>query len=201
MVRNDSLETKVTKIIDRSFTIIRSLLRGGNNINRDNITKQLEEVTALIRYFDGKKLYIIDRPIQEIPHPSGPMRLVDPVLRNTPSNRIINTHTQNFNDVYSVVEEFNNLLNEGNEIFLYSIEQSAIYDPLNFEPTYRYSVRYGYIDFEYWFRPLEVITAENNLYTPTIDLTNDLQENLNNDDNINLEIVKKLLKYNFNGDT
>jgi hypothetical protein len=199
MVRNDSLETKVRKIIDRSFTLLRNNLQNGYiNINRDTITKQLEEVAALIRYFDNKKLYVLDTPVQAIPHPSGAMRLVDPVLRNTPASRVINAATQNFNDAYSVVEEFNNLLDEGNEIFIYSLEQVTIYNPTNFEPTYRYSVRYGYIGYQYWFTPMEVVTHDQQ-HIPTVDLNQDLQQNLDEGGDINMEIVKKLLKYDFNG--
>lgn len=200
MVRNDSLETKVGKIIDRSFTLLRNNLQNGYiNINRDIITKQLEEVAALIRYFDNKKLYVLDTPVQAIPHPSGAMRLVDPVLRNTPASRVINAAIQNFNDAYSVVEEFNRLLDEGNEIFIYSLEQNTTHNPTNFEPTYRYSVRYGYIGYQYWFTPMETITHNEQQHVPTVDLNQDLQQNLEEGGDISMEIVKKLLKYDFNG--
>ena len=112
MSRFDTLEQKINKLIDRSFTNLRSAFDNGIAVNQENSQKRLEELVAFMQYFDDKKLYIIDQPIFIASHPDGARRLVDPNLINTPSNITLHVNQQNFNNSYELVETFNQLIDE-----------------------------------------------------------------------------------------
>lgn len=197
MSRFDTLEQKVEKLIDRSFTGVRTNIENGIQVNEETFQRQLEELVAFMQYFRDKKLYIIDLPVCNVLHPDGARRLVDPNLRNVPSNITLNVNSHNFNDSYELVETFSQLLNEEKEIFLYSLDYVTIYNPTNFEPTYRILARYASVDFNYWYTPIEEPVNGNNLYIPNNDFNFELgDENLSKNEST-LKIVNNILRHKF----
>jgi len=197
MSRFDTLEQKVEKLIDRGFTGVRANIENGIQVNEETFQRQLEELVAFMQYFRDKKLYIIDLPVCIILHPDGARRLVDPNLRNFPSNITLNVSSQNFNDSYELVETFSQLLNEEKEIFLYSLDYLTIYNPTNFEPTYRILARYASVDFNYWYTPIEEPVNGNDLYIPNNDFNFELSdENLSKNEST-LKIVNNILRHKF----
>ena len=197
MSRFDTLEQKVEKLIDRSFTGVRTNIENGIQVNEETFQRQLEELVAFMQYFRDKKLYIIDLPVCNVLHPYGARRLVDPNLRNVPSNITLNVNSHNFNDSYELVETFSQLLNEEKEIFLYSLDYVTIYNPTNFEPTYRILARYASVDFNYWYTPIEEPVNGNNLYIPNNDFNFELgDENLSKNEST-LKIVNNILRHKF----
>jgi hypothetical protein len=197
MSRFDTLEQKVEKLIDRSFIGVRTNIENGAQVNQETFQRRLEELVAFMQYFRDKKLYIIDLPVCNVLHPDGARRLVDPNLRNVPSNITLNVESYSFNDSYELVETFSQLLGEEKEIFLYSLEYVTIYNPTNFEPTYRIVARYASVDFGYWYTPIEEHVNGNNLYIPNNDFNFELgDENLSKNE-ITLKIVNNILRHKF----
>lgn len=201
MSRLDTLEEKIRKLIDRSFVGVNNNVTSGIQISQDLFQRQMEELIAFMQYFQDRKLYITDNPISVIPHPDGARRLVDPNLRNTPSNITLSVNSRSFEDSYTFVERINELMDSENEVFLYSLDYVTIYDPINFEPSYRILARYAVIDLIYWYTPIEVPNNGNNLYIPNNDLTFDINGGNISENESTLKIINTVLRHKFNGNT
>jgi hypothetical protein len=52
-------------------------------------------------------------------------------------------------------------LSSNKEVFIYTIDTVRIFNPINFEPDYRYIVRYSTIDMDYWYNPQYVEQINN----------------------------------------
>jgi hypothetical protein len=197
MSRFDTLEEKINKLIDRSFVGTRQSVENGVQVNQDTLQRQIDELVALIQYFQDRKLYVLDLPITLIPNPHGARRLVDPNLRGVPSNKTVHVMSRNFRNSYELVEEINNLLDQEKEVFLYSLDFLTVYDPQNFDPNYRILVRYVDIDLSYWDTPISTYDNGENIYIPTqninINLTN---EQLSKDEGT-IKIINNVLRHKF----
>lgn len=197
MSRFDTLEEKINKLIDRSFVGTRQSVENGVQVNQDTLQRQIDELVALIQYFQDRKLYVLDLPITLIPNPYGARRLVDPNLRDVPSNKTVHVMSRNFRNSYELVEEINNLLDQEKEVFLYSLDFLTVYDPQNFDPNYRILVRYVDIDLSYWDTPISTYDNGENIYIPTqninINLTN---EQLSKDEGT-IKIINNVLRHKF----
>lgn len=197
MSRFDTLEEKISKLIDRSFAGIKSNIENGIQVNQDTYQRQLEELIAFLQYFQDRKIYIVDLPIILVQHPDGARRLVDPNLRGTPSNITINTSSQSFDNSYELVEEFDQILNQEKEIFLYSLDYVTIYNPNTFEPTYRIVTRYATVDFNYWYTPIEEGHNGNDLYIPNNNFDINFENEQPSKDESTLKIVNNILRHKF----
>ena len=192
MGRFDTLEQKVEKLIDRSLTGVRNNIENGIPVNQETTHKIMEESVAFMQYFRDKKLYIIDTPVCIVQHPEASRRMVDPNLRDTPFNKTVYVENLNFESIYDLVENFNGLLDNEKEIFLYSLDYHTFYDYRTFEPHHRVSVRFAVIDISYWYTPIEEADNGNNLYIPNNNIVLDIK-----DDKTTIDVVNKLLKHKF----
>lgn len=185
MNRLDSLEHKTDVLLRNSFA----------SLNMDNPTNQITEgVTHLIefmKYFEDKPIYVMDLPILLIPHPEGTRHMVDPRLRGTPTNKSISVETRTFDDIYTLVERFNEHLEQNKEIFIYTITPLTLFTPTTFEPNFRFSVRYTTIDMDYWYTPVEEYVGGNNIYIPEI-----MNQNTPTDREP-LKILNRVLRHDF----
>jgi hypothetical protein len=154
MNRNLTLQEKKEKLLSNSFhTLNQNITSGNQQISRDRYEGFREDITALMEYFEHHRVYVVDLPANIIPHPENRRRRVDPELANTPTTKTLVVNSWRFDNLYLLTEKFNQLLDENKEIFVYVIETVQFYDPMNFEPTYRYMVRFGTIDLDYWYNP------------------------------------------------
>jgi hypothetical protein len=154
MNRNLTLQEKKEKLLSNSFhTLNQNITSGNQQISRDRYEGFREDITALTEYFEHHRVYVVDLPDNIIPHPENRRRRVDPELANTPTTKTLVVNSWRFDNLYLLTEKFNQLLDENKEIFVYAIETVQFYDPMNFEPTYRYMVRFGTIDLDYWYNP------------------------------------------------
>jgi hypothetical protein len=154
MNRNLTLQEKKEKLLSNSFhTLNQNITSGNQQISRDRYEGFREDITALMEYFEHHRVYVVDLPANIIPHPENRRRRVDPELANTPTTKTLVVNSWRFDNLYLLTEKFNQLLDENKEIFVYAIETVQFYDPMNFEPTYRYMVRFGTIDLDYWYNP------------------------------------------------
>jgi hypothetical protein len=87
--------------------------------------------------------------------------MVDPELANTPTTKTLVVGTQNFNTFYDLVIKIMEDLSSNKEVFIYTIDTVRIFNPINFEPDYRYIVRYSTIDMDYWYNPQYVEQINN----------------------------------------
>ena len=106
-----------------------------------------------MEYFENEKVYILDLPANLIPHPEARRRMVDPGLANTPINKTLLVNSQNFNTFYDLVIKIMEDLDNNKEVFIYTIDTIRVFDPINFDPNYRYILRYASIDMDYWYNP------------------------------------------------
>ncbi len=154
MNRNLTLQEKIEKLVSNSFLILdQNITNGLEQITRDRYDSFREEIIALMEYFEHHKVYVVDLPIYIIPHPENRRRRVDPELANTPETKTLAVNTWRFDNLYQLTEKFNQLLDENKEIFVHTIQTVQVFNPMNFEPTYKYMVRFGTIDLDYWFNP------------------------------------------------
>jgi hypothetical protein len=154
MNRNLSLQEKTEKLLSNSFHTLNENIRNGNEqISRDRYEGFREEIIALMEYFENQRVYVVDLPANIIPHPENRRRRVDPELANTPTTKTLLVETCRFDSLYQLTDRFNDFLEQGKEIFVYSIETIQFFDPMNFEPNYRYMVRSATIDLDYWYNP------------------------------------------------
>jgi len=153
MNRGLSTQEKISKLVSNSFHNIDNNIRNGEQFSRENYENFREQLVALMEYFDGQKVYVLDLPANIIPHPEARRRTVDPELANTPINKTLLVSAQNFHDFYQLTQNISELLEQGKEVFLYTIDIVRTFDPMNFEPTFRPILRYGSIDLDYWYNP------------------------------------------------
>ena len=194
MSRFYTLEEKIYKLIDKSFVGTRQNIENGVQLGQDTLQRQLEEVIALIQYFQDKKLYIMDFPIALIPSPHGARRLVDPNLRGTPSNKTVQANTHRFNNCYDLVEGLNNLLNQEKEVFLYSLDFISVYNPNDFIQEYRIMARYVDIDLSYWDTP---IYNSDDIYIPNQNITINFNDEQTSKEEGTLKIINNILRHKF----
>lgn len=194
MSRFDTLEQKIYKLIDRSFVGTRQNIEHGVQVSQDTAQRQLEEVIALMQYFQDKKLYIMDLPIALIHSPHGARRLVDPNLRGTPSNKTIQADPHRFNNSYDLVEGLNNLLNQEKEVFLYSLDFISVFNPHDFIPEYRIMARFCDIDLSYWDTP---IYNSDDIYIPNQNITINFNDEQPSKEEGTLKIINNILRHKF----
>ena len=159
MNRNLTLQEKIAKLVTNSFHTIDNNIRNGEQVSRENYENFREQLVALMEYFDGQKVYILDLPANLIPHPEIRRRMVDPELANTPVNKTLLVNSQAFNNFYQLTEKISELLEMGREVFIYTIDIVRTYDPMNFDPTFRPIIRYNSIELDYWYNPQYVEQA------------------------------------------
>jgi hypothetical protein len=154
-----SLEDKKRSLTQRSLEGIRQSPTADNRLDENGLPWgfPLEEIFGLMEYFDGQPVYSVDMPILRIPHPEPRRRLVDPDLRDTPIEQVINIgESRLVTSFHDLTETFNRLIEEGKEIFIYIFSLTAtMYDPFNFAPERRVLVRYTTIDKSVWTTPIE----------------------------------------------
>jgi hypothetical protein len=160
MNRDATLQEKIAKLVSNSFHNIDNNIRQGEQISRESYEQFREQIIALLEYFDGQKVYIVDLPANLIPHPEIRRRMVDPELVDTPINKTLLVNSQAFNNFYQITEKISELLEQGREVFIYTIDIVRAFDPMNFNPTFRPIIRYNSIELDYWYNPQYV---ENNL--------------------------------------
>ena len=127
---------------------------------RENYENFREQLVALMEYFDGQKVYVLDLPANIIPHPEARRRTVDPVLANTPINKTLTVIPQNFHNFYNLTQQITELLEMGREVFIYTIDIVRTYNPMNFDATFRPIIRYNSIELDYWYNPQYVPTVQ-----------------------------------------
>lgn len=160
MNRNLSTQEKIAKLVSNSFHNIDNNIRQGEQITRENYENFREQLVALMEYFDGQKVYVLDLPANIIPHPEARRRTVDPVLANTPINKTLTVIPQNFHNFYNLTQQIIELLEMGREVFIYTIDIVRTYNPMNFDATFRPIIRYNSIELDYWYNPQYVPTAQ-----------------------------------------
>lgn len=160
MNRNLSTQEKIAKLVSNSFHNIDNNIRQGEQITRENYENFREQLVALMEYFDGQKVYVLDLPANIIPHPEARRRTVDPVLANTPINKTLNVIPQNFHNFYNLTQQITELLEMGREVFIYTIDIVRTYNPMNFDATFRPIIRYNSIELDYWYNPQYVPTVQ-----------------------------------------
>lgn len=153
MNRDLTLQEKIAKLVTNSFHTIDNNIRNGEQFSRENYENFREQLVALMEYFDGQKVYIVDLPANLIPHPEIRRRMVDPELANTPVNKTLLVNSQAFNNFYQLTEKISELLEQGREVFIYTIDIVRTFDPINFDPTFRPIIRYNSIELDYWYNP------------------------------------------------
>lgn len=153
MNRDATLQEKIAKLVSNSFHNIDNNIIHGEQISRESYEQFREQIIALLEYFDGQKVYIVDLPANLIPHPEVRRRMVDPELANTPINKTLLVNLQAFNNFYQVTEKISELLEQGREVFIYTIDIVRAYNPMDFEPTFRPIIRYNSINLDYWYNP------------------------------------------------
>lgn len=153
MNRNLSTQEKISKLVTNSFHNIDNNIRNGEQITRESYDQFREQIVALMEYFDGQKVYILDYPVSLIPHPESRRRMVDPELADTPANKTLNVSTQNFHNFYNLTQQITELLEMGREVFIYTIDMIRVFNPMAFEPIFRPIIRYSSIDLDYWYNP------------------------------------------------
>jgi len=161
-MRDMSTEDKIRSLAQRSIEGI-----NGNPIeqripipiDRNGIPDgfPIDEIFGLMEYFQDKPVYVIELPICNVPHPQPRRRLVDPDLRNTPAHCTVSIEEGRVvNSFHELTEEFNRLIDEDKEIFIYIFGLSTvIYNPFDFTPERRVFIRYTTIDKSYWTTPIE----------------------------------------------
>lgn len=160
MNRNLSTQEKIAKLVSNSFHNIDNNIRQGEQITRENYENFREQLVALMEYFDGQKVYVLDLPANIIPHPEARRRTVDPVLANTPINKTLTVIPQNFHNFYNLTQQITELLEMGREVFIYTIDIVRTYNPMNFDTTFRPIIRYNSIELDYWYNPQYVPTVQ-----------------------------------------
>jgi hypothetical protein len=160
MNRNLSTQEKISKLVSNSFHTIDNNIRQGEQFSRENYDNFREQLVALMEYFDGQKVYIVDLPTNLIPHPENRRRMVDPELANTPINKALLVNAQAFNNFYQLTEKISELLEQGREVFIYTIDIVRTYNPMNFDATFRHIIRYNSIELDYWYNPEHVPTVQ-----------------------------------------
>ncbi len=153
MNRNLSTQEKIAKLVSNSFHNIDNNIRQGEQISRESYDQFREQIIALMEYFDGQKVYIVDLPANLIPHPEIRRRMVDPVLANTPINKTLLVNSQNFHNFYNLTQQITELLEMGREVFIYTIDIVRTFNPMDFESIFRPIIRYNSIDLDYWYNP------------------------------------------------
>jgi hypothetical protein len=161
MNRNLTLQEKIVKLTTNSFHNIDNNIRQGEQITRENYETLREQIIGLLEYLENEKVYVLDLPGNIIPHPEARRRMVDPELANTPTTKTLVVGTQNFNTFYDLVIKIMEDLSSNKEVFIYTIDTVRIFNPINFEPDYRYIVRYSTIDMDYWYNPQYVEQINN----------------------------------------
>lgn len=160
MNRDLTLQEKIAKLLSNSFHTIDNNIRNGEQFSRENYENFREQLIGLMEYFDGQKVYIVDLPVNLIPHPETRRRMVDPELANTPINKTLLVNSQSFNSFYQLTEKISELLEQGREIFIYTIDIVRTFDPINFDATFRPIIRYNSIELDYWYNPQYVEQVE-----------------------------------------
>jgi hypothetical protein len=153
MNRNLTLQEKIAKLTTNSFHNIDNNIRQGEQITRENYEILREQIIGLLEHFENEKVYVLDLPGNIIPHPEARRRMVDPELANTPRDRTMVVGTQNFNTFYDLAIKIMEDLGSNKEVFIYTIDTVRVFNPINFDPDYRYIVRYSTIDMNYWYNP------------------------------------------------
>jgi hypothetical protein len=153
MCRNLTLEEKKAKLISNSFHNIDDSIRNGAQLLRENYENFREQLLALMEYFDGQKVYIVNSPVNLITHPENRRRLVDPVLTGTPNQKTLSMNSVAFSSFYELTTKISEHLNNNEEVFIYVIQFNITYDPMNFDPIIRPIIRYGTINTDYWYDP------------------------------------------------
>jgi len=153
MNRNLTLQEKIAKLTTNSFHNIDNNIRQGEQITRENYEILREQIIGLLEHFENEKVYVLDLPGNIIPHPEARRRMVDPELANTPRDKTMVVGTQNFNTFYDLVIKIMEDLGSNKEVFIYTIDTVRVFNPINFDPDYRYIVRYSTIDMNYWYNP------------------------------------------------
>lgn len=153
MNRDATLQEKIAKLVSNSFHNIDNNIRQGEQISRESYEQFREQIIALLEYFDGQKVYIVDLPANLIPHPEIRRRMVDPELADTPINKTLLVNSQSFNNFYQLTEKISELLEQGREVFIYTIDIVRVFNPMNFEPVFRPIIRYNSIELDYWYNP------------------------------------------------
>jgi hypothetical protein len=153
MNRDLTLQEKIAKLVSNSFHTIDNNIRQGEQFSRENYDNFREQLVALMEYFDGQKVYIVDLPANLISHPETRRRMVDPELVNTPVNKTLLVNSRAFNNFYQLTEKISELLEQGREVFIYTIDIVRTYNPMNFDATFRPIVRYNSIELDYWYNP------------------------------------------------
>jgi hypothetical protein len=151
MCRNLTLEEKKAKLICNSFQSLDENIRNGTQISRENYNNFREQILALIEYFVDKKVYVVDSPINTIPHPETRRRLVDPLLNGTPANKTIPMISAGFDSFYDLTNKITEHLENNEEVFIYVIQVVIQYSPMNFEPIMKPIIRYCTINTDYWY--------------------------------------------------
>ena len=113
MNRDLTLQEKIAKLVSNSFHTIDNNIRLGEQFSRENYDNFREQLVALMEYFDGQKVYIVDLPANLIPHPENRRRMVDPELVNTPTNKALLVNSQAFRSFYQLTEKISELLEQG----------------------------------------------------------------------------------------
>jgi hypothetical protein len=165
MNRNLTLQEKIEKLVSNCFHNIDNNIRQGEQFTRENYEILREQIIGLLEHFENEKVYVLDLPANLIPHPEARRRMVDPELANTPVNKTTIVNTQNFNTFYDLAIKIREDLDNNKEVFIYTIDTVRIFDPVNFNPNFRYIVRSSTIDMEYWYNP-EYVEQVNETIQP-----------------------------------
>lgn len=153
MDRSLTTQEKIEKLVANCFHNIDNNIRQGEQFSRENYERFREQIVGLMEYFENQRVYVLDLPANIIPHPEARRRMVDPELANTPNNKTLLVRDQSFNTFYDLTEKISEDLANDKEVFIYTIDVIRNFDPINFNPNFRYMVRYASIDMEYWYNP------------------------------------------------
>jgi len=197
MNRNLTLQEKIDKLVSNSFHTIDNNIMHGEQFSRENYNNFREQLVGLMEFFEHQKVYVLDLPTSLIPHPESRRRMIDPELINTPVNKALLVNAERFNDFYGLTEKISELLEQGREVFIYTIDIVRQFNPTQFEPTFRPILRYNSIELDYWYRQIN-----NAPYTVRNEITLTIEREITEKKpNKPKSVGDSKLKHNFNGDT
>jgi len=196
MNRNITLQEKIDKLVTNSFHVINNNITHGEQFTRENYENFREKLLGLMEFFENEKVYVMDLPMGIIPHPEARRRMVDPELINTPVSKSLSVIAEGFIDFYGLTQKITELLTQGREVFIYTIEIVRQFNPTSFEPTFRPIIRYNSIEMDYWYTQINnqtnIIPVRNQI---TLTIERETTEKKPK------SVGDSKLKHNFNGDT
>jgi hypothetical protein len=102
----------------------------------------------LIRHYENDRVYVLHAPTQIIDHPlKNTRRLIDPLLRDTPEERVFTAEVMCFEHFYEITSFITDKLFNNHEVFIHSILKQPDITTLN----HRYLLKFFTINMtEVW---------------------------------------------------